>query len=82
ANAMKGMRHGIRKQHPDIAEAADRIGKMCDSFDRTFLPEDEMKFNELFTKTINNEIKKLNKKEVDITPFSLKELGLDKYEYL
>ena len=80
AEALRNLRIGIRKQHPDLALAADRIGKTCDEFDRTFLPEDEIKFNKLLQSTIKQEIENIGKNNIDIEPFSLKDLVLEKYE--
>ncbi len=82
AEALRSMRNGIRKQHPELAIAADRIGKVCDNFDRTFLTENEIQFNEILRTAINNEIKQINKTKIDIEPMALKDLGLDKYENL
>lgn len=80
--ALRGMRNGIRKQYPELELAVDRIHNKCDSFDRTFLPEDERKFKQIMKNAIDEEIQKLGKKHIDIKPFSLKDLGLDKYENL
>ena len=81
AEALRNLRIGIRKQHPDLALAADRIGKTCDEFDRTFLPEDEIKIQQIITKHYKNKkIENIGKNNIDIEPFSLKDLGLEKYE--
>ncbi len=82
AEAVRGMRNGIRVQHPELHSAAERINKECDSFDRTFFPEDEIEFNKMLKNAINREVTKIGKKYINIEPFSLKDLGLDKYENL
>lgn len=80
AEALRGIKNGIRKQYPELELALDRIHNKCDSFDRTFLPEDEIIFKQMMKTAIDEEIQKLGKKYIDIEPFSLKDLGLEKYE--
>lgn len=82
SEGLRNMRLVIREKHPDVAAAAERIGAFCDSYnmERTFLLEDEAIFSKNLKDFVNQEVKNLGKKEIDIEPISLKNLGLDKYE--
>lgn len=80
SEGLRNMSKVIRKRHPEIANAAEKIREFCQSYNlkRTFLPEDEVIFNKKLSQVVENEIKTINKKEINITPMSLEDLGLDK----
>lgn len=82
AEGLRGMSKVIKNRHPEINESAARIKKECNALnmERTFLPEDEVIFKEKLDNIVNEELKKIGKREIDIEPISLKELGLEKYE--
>ena len=68
------MKHQIIKQHPELGEAADRIHAKLAGTLRTFLPEDEIIFKSQLKKAIQEEMKKLGTRKVELEPFNVKEL--------
>lgn len=84
AEALRNMGNIIRQRHPNIAKSAERINKECDALnrDRTFKPDDERKVIATINKVVGEEIKNIGKKEIDIAPMNLKELGYDKSDIL
>ena len=81
---MRNMKNLINKRHPNLALAAERISKACDEINkvRTFLPEDEKIVNEKIKQLLNDEVKIIGKKYIDIAPMTLEELALDKYAHI
>lgn len=79
ATASRNMSKLIRERHPEINAATEKIGKECDIInkDRTFKPQDEVKISQKISQMLDNEANAIGKKEIDIEPMSLKELGLD-----
>ena len=68
------MKHQIIKQHPELGEAADRIHAKLAGTLRTFLPEDEIIFKSQLKKAIQEEMKKLGTRKVELEPFNVEEL--------
>lgn len=68
------MREQIIKQHPELGQAAQRIQEKCAGINRTFLPEDEIIFQNQFKKAIQEEMKKLGTRKVELEPFNVREL--------